>query len=211
MRLYDPTEGEILLNGKNIKEYGVQEYRKLIGTTFQDFQIFSMTVAENVMMSNIEDDIQHQKAEDALKESGVYNKIFSLPNKTKTILTREFDDNGAVLSGGESQKVAVARAFVKDCPIVILDEPSSALDPIAEYEMYETIMKLCDSDKDKQKKLSIVISHRLSSAAMADYIYLLENGKVIEEGSHKSLMQEDGSYADMFVKQAESYLQEVTV
>lgn len=209
MRLYDPTEGEILLNGKNIKEYNVKEYRNLIGTTFQDFQIFSMNVAENVMMSKIETNHQKEEALEALKESGVYNKIASLPNKADTILTREFDDKGIVLSGGEAQKVAVARAFVKNCPIVILDEPSSALDPIAEYEMYETIMKLCDSAKNKQKKLSIMISHRLSSATMADYIYLLENGKIIEEGPHKMLIKKDGAYADMFIKQAESYLQEV--
>ncbi|WMJ23744.1 ABC transporter ATP-binding protein [Paludicola sp. MB14-C6] len=209
MRLYDPTQGEILLNGKNVKEYDIQAYRELIGTTFQDYQIFSMTVLENVIMSKIETEEQRERAVEALKESGVYDKIESLSNKADTILTREFDDEGAVLSGGQAQKVAVARAFAKDSPIMILDEPSSALDPVAEYEMYETIMKLCDRSKGNQKKLSIIISHRLSSAAMADYIYLLENGTVIEEGTHQSLMRQGEVYADMFIKQAESYLQEV--
>lgn len=209
MRLYDPTSGDILLNGINIKEYGVQAYRELIGTTFQDFQILSMTVAENVMMSRIENDDQRKRAEDALKESGVFEKISTFPNGIDTILTKEFDDDGEVLSGGQAQKIAVARAFAKDCPLVILDEPSSALDPIAEYEMYETIMKLCDNAKGAQKKLSIIISHRLSSATLADHIYMMESGKVLEEGTHKQLMEQGGNYADMFIKQAQNYLQEV--
>ncbi|MFQ8600888.1 MAG: ATP-binding cassette domain-containing protein [Oscillospiraceae bacterium] len=128
-----------------------------------------------------------------------------------TILTREFDDAGAVLSGGQFQKIAVARAFAKECPIVLLDEPSSALDPVAEYEMYETIMKLCNTPVGRQQKLSIIISHRLSSAAMADTIYLFENGRIIERGNHRELMRQNGSYADMFRKQAENYLQEVVL
>lgn len=209
MRLYDPTSGEILLNGTNIKEYGVQTYRALIGTTFQDFQMLSMTVAENVMMSRIENDDQRKRAETALKDSGVFEKISTFPKGIDTILTKEFDDDGEVLSGGQAQKIAVARAFAKECPIVILDEPSSALDPIAEYEMYETIMRLCDNAKGAQKKLSIIISHRLSSATLADHIYMMENGKVLENGTHKQLMEQGGNYADMFLKQAQNYLQEV--
>ena len=135
----------------------------------------------------------------------------TLPKREDTILTREFDDEGAVLSGGQFQKIAVARAFAKECPVVLLDEPSSALDPVAEYEMYETIMKLCNTPIGRQKKLSVIISHRLSSAAMADTIYLFENGRIIERGDHRALMRLDGSYADMFRKQAENYLQEVVL
>ena len=210
MRLYDPTVGEILLNGVNIKEYNLKEYRKLIGTVFQDLQVLSMTVFENVLMKRIENEEERERALHALKLSGAYEKIKTLEHGGDTILTREFDDDGVVLSGGQNQKIAVARAFAKNSPIVLLDEPSSALDPVAEYQMYETIMKLCDTYDKKYGKISVIISHRLSSAAMADDIYLIENGSVLEHGNHKELMQKNGSYANMFIKQAESYLQEVS-
>lgn len=211
MRFYDPTDGVILLNGTDIKLFNLKAYRNLIGTTFQDFQMLSMTVAENVLMEEVKTDEQRKRAVDALHLSGVYDKIAELPQKEDTILTREFDDDGAVLSGGQFQKLAVARAFAKDSPIILLDEPSSALDPVAEYQMYETIMSLSDSTVKStgQKRLSVIISHRLSSASMADRIYLLENGSVIEYGTHKELMSKNGSYTDMYKKQAESYLQSV--
>lgn len=211
MRLYDPTCGVIYINNKDIRTFNLKAYRNLIGTTFQDFQMLSMTVAENVLMQRVTTNEQRKCAVKALKMSGVYDKIEQLPNKEDSILTREFDDNGVVLSGGQFQKIAVARAFAKDSPVVLLDEPSSALDPVAEYMMYETIMKLSDSNvgENGQKRLSIIISHRLSSAAMADRIYLLENGKVIETGTHKELISFNGAYADMFKKQAESYLQPI--
>jgi ATP-binding cassette subfamily B protein len=152
MRLYDPTEGVILLNGINIKEYNLKEYRKLIGTIFQDYQILSMTVLENVMMNSIDNDADRKKAINALKKSDIYDKVQTLVNGEDTILTREFDDNGAILSGGKYQKIAMARAIVKENPIIILDEPSSALDPIAEYEMYETIMDLCNTYDQKKRQ-----------------------------------------------------------
>lgn len=211
MRLYDPTEGTIYFNGKDIRTYNLKAYRDLIGTTFQDFQMLSMTVAENVLMQKVTTEEQRQRAVDALIMSGAYDAVQKLPKGIDTILTREFDDDGAVLSGGQFQKIAVARAFAKDSPVVLLDEPSSALDPIAEYMMYETIMKLSGSNVGKtgQERLSVIISHRLSSAAMADRIYLLENGKVLETGTHRELMRLNGAYANMFNKQAESYLQPV--
>lgn len=211
MRLYDPTQGEIHLNGVDIRKYDLKEYRRRIGTTFQDFQMFSMSVVENVVMGKVNHPEQRERAIRALRESGVYEKVETLPKREDTILTREFDDAGAVLSGGQFQKIAVARAFAKECPIVLLDEPSSALDPVAEYEMYETIMKLCNTPVGRQQKLSVIISHRLSSAAMADTIYLFENGRIIERGNHRELMRQNGSYADMFRKQAENYLQEVVL
>lgn len=204
MRLYDPTEGEILLNGVDIRKFNLQAYRRLIGTTFQDFELFSMSVLENVILGKLETEAQRQAAMEALKKSGAREQVEKLEKGADTILTREFDENGAILSGGQAQKIAVARAFAKDAPVVLLDEPSSALDPIAEYQMYETIMELCGRERDK---IAIIISHRLSSASMADTICLLQEGQLKEQGTHLDLMEKHGIYADMFMKQAESYLQ----
>ena len=144
-----------------------------------------------------------RKAETALKQSGAYEKIASLENGADTVLTKEFDENGAGLSGGEAQKTAVARMFASHFDVAILDEPSSALDPIAEYKMYENLIL---ATKDKTV---IYISHRLSSAVLSDRIFVLENGTVIESGSHFDLMQSGGKYAEMFALQASSYKKEV--
>lgn len=198
MRLYDVTEGEICLGDHNIKEYAVRAYRDRFGTVFQDYQVLSLSVAENVMMKEVAEE-EREAVVEALKNSGVYDKVQTLNKGIDTTLTREFDKEGAVLSGGETQKIAIARVFAKDCDFVILDEPSSALDPIAEYEMYESMLKAC---KDKAV---VFISHRLSSAVLADYIYMMENGRIIEEGSHAQLMEQNGSYAKMFNMQASSY------
>jgi len=205
MRLYDPTEGVILLNGVDIREYNVKEYRRLIGAAFQDFAMFSATVLENVMLSRVPEE-KRETAVEALRESGVLQKAESLEHGVDTRLTREFDEQGAVLSGGENQKIAVARAFAKESPVVVLDEPSSALDPIAEYQMYETILRLCRECDPAKGKIAILISHRLSSAALSDRVYMLKDGELIESGTHKELMALDGEYADMFKKQAKAYL-----
>ena len=143
---------------------------------------------------------------EALRRSGALEEMEKLEKGVDTILTREFDQQGAVLSGGQAQKVAVARSFAKNAPIVFLDEPSSALDPMAEYRMYETIMEVCGGEQDR---IAVIISHRLSSAAMADTVCLLQEGKLKEQGTHLELMEQGGIYADMFRKQAESYLQDV--
>jgi len=209
MRLYDPTEGVILLNGVDIREYDLTEYRKLIGAAFQDFAMFSASVLENVMLSRVPED-RREAAIAALRESGVLEKAESLEHGVDTRLTREFDEKGAVLSGGENQKIAVARAFAKASPVVILDEPSSALDPIAEYMMYETIMRLCSECDPEKGKIAIIISHRLSSAALSDHVYMLQDGKLIEHGTHRELLALNGAYAEMFRKQAEAYLVEET-
>ncbi|MCL2722544.1 MAG: ABC transporter ATP-binding protein/permease, partial [Treponema sp.] len=205
MRLYDPTEGQILLNGIDIKQYDLQEYRNMIGVVFQDFQIFSLSAAENVIMKKLSTNEERERALEALKQSGAYEIINTLVNKEETILTREFDDEGVILSGGEYQKIATARAFAKDARLLIMDEPSSALDPIAEHMMYETIMRLC-ARKENVDKLAIIISHRLSSAAGADHVYMLEQGQIIEHGHHRTLLGLGGAYADMYIKQAKSYL-----
>ena len=205
LRFYDPTEGEILLNGRNIKEYNLQKYRTLFATAFQDNRMFSMSVADNVTLGeNILESEKEAVVTEALKLSGVYEKVMSLPQGINTTLTREFDDNGAVLSGGEFQKIVVSRAFARRCPIKVFDEPSSALDPIAEYQLFDNILKSC-----KENTL-LFISHRLSSVQNADHVFLLEYGQVKEEGTHRELMAMQGLYADMYQKQAENYLADKT-
>ena len=199
LRLYDPTEGEIFLNGRNIKEYNLRKYRELFAAAFQDCQIFSLPVVENVLMRKVFEGDEEVVTE-ALKLAGVYEKVESLPKGIYTILTKEFAEDGAVLSGGEYQKIVVARAFVKECPVKIFDEPSSALDPIAEYRLFDNILK------SSRNKTMLFISHRLSSVQNADWVLMLEEGTIIEEGTHKMLMQNQGAYADMYKKQAVNYL-----
>ena len=205
LRFYDPTEGEILLNGHNIKEFNLQKYRALFATAFQDNRMFSMSVADNVTLGeNIPSEEREKVVTEALQLSGVYDKVMSLPQGINTTLTREFDDEGAVLSGGEFQKIVVARAFARRCPIKVFDEPSSALDPIAEYKLFDNILKAC------RENMLLFISHRLSSVQNADHVFLLENGQVLEEGTHRELMDKQGLYADMYQKQAENYLADKT-
>ena len=199
MRLYDPSEGAITYHGENIRDFHLAKYRSLYASAFQDYQVFAMTVAENVLMRKPGSEADYETVRRALGEAGILEKIESLPKGLDTILTREFAEDGAVLSGGELQKVAVARTFAKDYKIAVFDEPSSALDPVAEYRLYESIMKSCED------KTVIFISHRLSTAVLADKIYLFENGEIVEQGNHEELMQKNGLYAEMFVKQAEKY------
>ena len=201
LRFYDPTEGEILYNGVNIKEYDVLLLRSKIATVFQDYKTFALSVAENVMCRECDENDKIQ-AEQMLKRSGAWDKIATLEDGVDTVLTREFDDNGAGLSGGENQKLAVARMFAKDFELAILDEPSSALDPIAEYKMYENLVAATEN------KTVIYISHRLSSAVLSDKIFVLDGGTVSESGSHAELMARGGKYSRMFTLQASSYNRE---
>ena len=201
MRLYDVTEGEILYNGINIKEYDLLKYRDKFASVFQDYRIFAMTVAENVLVEEV-DETNIGRATQALKQSGVYGKISSLDKKENTLLTREFDENGALLSGGESQKVTIARMFAKNFDIAILDEPSSALDPVAESKMYDSLME------GTKNKTVIYISHRLSSATRSDNILVFSGGELIEHGDHDELMSLGGEYCKMFTLQASGYREE---
>ena len=198
LHLYEPQEGSITLGGRDIKDYNSDSYRDAFTVVFQDFKMFSMSVAENVLLRPIGEG-DGETVTEALKKSGAYEKISSLDKGINTTLTREFDDEGAVLSVGEAQKVSLARIFTNDSPFVILDEPSSALDPIAEYKMFENMMEAC------RGRTLIFISHRLSSAVLADRVFLMENGRIIESGSHSELMKNGGKYAEMFSIQAENY------
>ena len=198
LRFYDPQEGEILYNGRNIKDYNIESLHSRFATVFQDYKTFALSVNENVICHECSDE-EKALAEKALKQSGVYDKITTLPNGADTVLTREFDETGAGLSGGETQKTAVARMFAKNFDVAILDEPSSALDPIAEYNMYENLIKAT------KNKTVIYISHRLSSAVLSDNIFVLKNGTVIESGNHTELMELGGDYCSMFTLQASRY------
>ncbi len=193
LRLYDVSDGAITLDGVDIKNWKIKSYHENYAAVFQDFSLFGATLGENVAM---EEGPDKARVLSALKESS-FDKV--LPDGTDSILLREFDDNGVSLSGGEAQKVAVARAFYKNCPFAILDEPSANLDPVSEYSLNEAMSRAA---KDKTV---IFISHRLSTTVMADVIYMLENGEIVESGSHEELMAKGGKYAYMFKLQAEKY------
>lgn len=201
MRLYDVTEGEILYNGINIKEYNIAGYRKKFASVFQDYMIFAMTVAENVLFEEVDDE-NIERSRHALGMSGVYEKIKTLPEDVDTLLTREFSDEGALLSGGEAQKVTIARIFAKDFEVAVLDEPSSALDPVAESRMYDSLM---EGTKDKTV---FYISHRLSSATRSTKVLVFSHGELVEYGTHDELMSLGGEYCEMFTLQASGYREE---
>ncbi len=199
LRLYDPSSGVIYYNGRDIREYNLRAYRNIFATTFQDFQLFGMSVKENVLMGRHPEN-EDAVVEKALKMAGVYDKVMTLKDGMNTMMTREFDEDGAVLSGGESQKIAVARTFAKEAPMKIFDEPSSALDPIAEYDLFRSILK------EAKDHTMLFISHRLSSVKDCDRVFMLEKGTLIEEGTHRELMAAGGSYAKMYKTQAMNYL-----
>ncbi len=196
LRLYDVTEGEILIGGRNIKDETVVSHRSRFAAVFQDFQIFATTLGENVALDLNPDENEVKKA---LRHSGFAK---NLPQGTDTELLREFDDEGVMLSGGEAQKIAVSRAFYKNCPYVIMDEPSANLDPVAEYNLNKAMTEAAEN------KTVVFISHRLSTTRNADKIFVMENGEIVESGSHEELMAQNGKYAYMFNLQAEKYRRE---
>lgn len=198
MRLYDVTEGEVKYGGIDITDYKLKSYRDCIGSVFQDFALFATTIGENVAMDEVYD-TNKEKIIDSLEKSGFSNKLVELPKSIDSFIYREFDAEGVYLSRGEEQKIAISRVFYKPCHVVILDEPSSALEPILEYELNQKMMDVAN------KKTVIFISHRLSITRNADKIFMLEDGSIIEEGTHEELMNVKGKYAEMFNMQAEKY------
>lgn len=197
MRLYDVTSGKITRNGTDIRELRLDGYRGQFATLFQDYQLFAATLGENIVMDRTP--IEEKKAELLLEKSGFGNKFAKLPEGYGTPVTREFEEDGESFSGGESQMVGICRSLYQDASIIVLDEPSSALDPLSEYNLNHTMLNL-----DREKTV-IFISHRLSTTRLADKIYMLEDGRIVEAGSHDELMQLDGKYASMFRLQMEKY------
>lgn len=198
LRLYEPDEGEILLDGVNIKEYSLKEYREYIGAVFQDFQLYATSIKENIVMDRGET-TSDQDVLDAAEKSGFAGKMEKLPRGMNTELTTEFSEEGTDLSGGEGQKVSVARGFLKDQGLMILDEPSSALDPIAEYELN------CSMYNAARNRSVVFISHRLSTTRGVDKIYVMEKGQIAEVGNHEELLKLDGIYKKMWNAQALRY------
>jgi len=197
-RLYDPTAGEIFLNGVNIQEYDFQTYRRLFSVVFQDFKLFPLTIGENVAVSNKQD---KEKVLRCLQDAGFGERLEKLPLGLDTVLYKDFDEEGVQISGGEAQKIALARALYKDAGMIVLDEPTAALDPIAEFEVYSTF------DKTIGSKTAVFISHRLSSCRFCHDIAVFDKGELVQRGGHDELLSDaDGLYAALWHAQAQHYV-----
>lgn len=196
-RLYDPTEGVILLNGIDIRKYNYEEYLDLFSVVFQDFRLFSFSLGQNVAASV---EIDRERAASSLERIGFGERLKEMPRGLDTPLYRDFDKEGVEISGGEAQKIALARALYKDAPFIILDEPTAALDPVAEYEIYSGFEKLVGD------KSAVYISHRLSSCRFCDDIAVFEEGRLVQRGGHEELLAgEDSLYARLWNAQAQYY------
>ncbi len=202
-RLYDPTEGCILLDGHDLREYDVRALYDLFGIIFQDFGKYAVSVEENIAFGDVHRTMEEKAIENAARESSAHDFITQLPNGYATPLSRIFEENGIELSIGQWQKLSIARAFYKDSDILILDEPTASLDPLAEQEVFDQFSRLGEN------KITVFVSHRLSSATCAKQILVLEYGKVIECGSHADLMKmENGRYRELFSTQARRYIEQ---
>ena len=200
LRLYDVNNGEILYNNDNYKDINVLSLRKEVGAVFQNVEVYAVTIAENILLKTPKTIEDFNLIDEALKFSGLDEYVNSLPNGINTLVTKEFDRDGIVLSGGQNQRLAIARGYALNYNLFILDEPSSALDPIAEASVYNNMLTL------GKNKTIIFISHRLTTTVNADYIYLFEHGKVIEQGTHEELMKLNKKYKEMFTSQSKKYL-----
>lgn len=197
-RLYDPTEGRILLNGVDIRDIDYDQYMSIIGSVFQDYKLFSFTLKENISFASSKQ-AKDQDIYNLLCRSGLQSKMEKLPDGVQTYVYKNFSENGFEPSGGEGQKIALARAKYKNAPIMILDEPTSALDPRAEYEIYQRFSELVSG------KTAVFISHRMSSSRFCDHIAVFKDGEIVEYGTHKELMEHNGTYHELFQMQAQYY------
>ena len=202
MRLYDVTEGEILLDGRNIKEYSPEAYYNMFGIIFQDFGKYSETVAENIEFGDVNRTHEREDVVEAARSGNADGFIEALPEGYDTPLTRIFEDRGIELSGGQWQKLSVARAFYKDSDILIMDEPTASLDALAEQDIFNQFYEL------SRGRISIFVSHRLSSAVTAGKIVVINGGVLSESGTHAELMERRGEYYELFTTQAKRYIQD---
>ena len=195
-RLYDPTEGQILLNGVDIRQYNYESYMALFSVVFQDFKLLSFSLGQNVAAASHYDE---KKVRDRLVKVDLGDRLEKLPNGLDTCLGKEFDEEGVLLSGGEAQKTAIARALYYDAPLVVLDEPTAALDPVTEMENYKKM------DEIAENKSVIYISHRLSACCFCDEIAVFHKGELIQKGSHDALLADaEGKYSELWHTQAQA-------
>lgn len=200
-RLYDPTDGVVLLDGRDIREYDLESLYGMFGIIFQDFGRYAVTVGENISFGDLSLTPSHDSLMVAARQSNADGFIEKLPQGIDTPLTRQFERTGSELSGGQWQKLAIARAFYSRSDILVLDEPTASLDPLAEQEIFN------EFDRLRSGKMSIFVSHRLSSATTAGQIIVLEGGRVVEKGTHKELMEQKGKYYNLFSVQAKRYVE----
>ena len=197
-RLYDPTQGRITVDGVNLQDIAIADLRRQVSVIFQDYAKYHFTAGENIRLGNVEYPVESAKIEQAARRSGAHEVITGLPQGYSTILGKFFD-NGEELSVGQWQKIALARAFLRESQLIVLDEPTSAMDPKAEYEVFQKFRELT------QDQMAVIVTHRLSTVKMADRIFVLDQGRIIEQGSHAELIQLGGTYARLFEVQARSY------
>lgn len=197
-RLYDPVGGQILLDGVDLRDYDLESLRKEIGVIFQDFTRYEMTASDNIAMGQIDQRTNSFRIRNAAHKSLAEKVIAKLPNGYDQTLGSRFE-GGVDLSGGEWQKMALARAYLREAQVLILDEPAAALDARSEHEVFEQFAELTEG------KMALLIFHRFSTVRMADGILLLEKGRIAEQGDHDELVQSNGRYAQMFELQAASY------
>ena len=200
LRLYDVNNGNIYINNQDYKTLNAKSLREKVGAVFQNIEVYAVSVAENVLLREVRNQEDIDLVNEALKFSGLYDYIYTLKDNINTVVTREFNKLGVVFSGGQTQKLAIARGYAQNYQLFILDEPSSALDPIAEAKVYDNMLEL------GKEKTMIFISHRLTTTVNADKIYLFENGTIIEQGTHQELIKLNGQYKKMFDSQAVKYL-----